>query len=127
LDGCERCAQEVLVTKHFQLARAEAVESAPTQPSSLLWWRAQARRRNTALERAGRPLAAAQIFALAIVASVIVAVIAWHWDGLLNGLLDAPGSLSAMLGDWGVGPLVLGVVVVAMLGGVVVYLTAERQ
>ena len=127
VDRCERCAQEVLLTKHFQLARVESMEAAQLGSSSLLWWRAQARRRNAALERAGRPLAAAQFFALAIVAAVIVAVIAWHWDTLLNALIDAPKSLTALLGDWGAEPLVLGLGVVAMLGGVVVYLTAERR
>ena len=131
VDACRRCAEEILLTRHFQLARAEAVETARPGAASLLWWRAQTRRRNAALERAGRPLAAAQVFALVIVVAALVGVVASHWQSLLDRALAtqiAPAaSLVAMRGDWGLAPLVVAFGLVTMLGGVVVYLTTERQ
>jgi hypothetical protein len=131
VERCSRCSDEVLLTEHFQLTRTETIEAARTEPPNLLWWRAQLRRRNTALERAGRPLMAAQVFALVITLAVIAAATAIHWNGLWDRLRAAQwtplASLTAMRGDWGLAPLVVGLAAVAMLGGLVVYLTAERQ
>jgi hypothetical protein len=130
VEACTRCSEEILVTKHFQLARSEAVAAARTEPPNLLWWRAQLRRRNAALERAGRPLAAAQVFALLIILAVIVAATASHWRGFVDRVAaqwTPLSSLTAMRGDWGLAPLIMGLAVIAMLGGVVVYLTAERH
>ena len=126
---CSRCAQEVLITQHLQLARAEAISSARPGTPSLLWLRAQARRRSAALERAGRPLAAAQIFALVLVAAAIFGIVAAHWSTLFAAAQpDASAfSLTALLGDWGMAPLILGLAILTTLGGVVVYLTTERQ
>jgi uncharacterized membrane protein YhaH (DUF805 family) len=130
VERCSRCSDEVLLTNHFQLTRTETIKAARTEPPNLLWWRAELRRRNTALERAGRPLMAAQVFALLITLAAIAAVTAIHWNGLWDRLRDAqwtPSSLTAMLGDWGLAPLIIGFAALAMLGGLVVYLTAERQ
>jgi hypothetical protein len=127
---CSRCAQEILLTQHLQLARAEAVASANPGTPSLLWLRAQARRRTAALERAGRPLAAAQIFALVLVAATIFGMIASHWRTVLAGALPAQGapafSLTALLGDWGLAPLIAACAILTTLGSIVVYLTTER-
>ena len=131
VETCGRCAQEVLITQHLQLARAEAVASARPGTPSLLWLRAQARRRTAALERAGRPLAAAQIFALVLVAATIFGLVASHWRSLLDHTLSAPDSpvfsLTTMVADWGMLPLLAAVAILTTLGGVVVYLTTERQ
>jgi hypothetical protein len=126
---CSRCSQEVLITGHLQLDRAEAITSAGPGTPSLLWLRAQARRRTVALERAGRPLAAAQIFALVLVAATIFGIIAAHWRILFaDARPDASAfSLAAVLGDWGLAPLVIAFAIITTLGGVVVYLTTERQ
>ena len=130
VETCARCSQEVLITQHLQLARAEAVASAHPGTPSLLWLRAQARRRTAALERAGRPLAAAQIFALVLVAATVLGMVASHWRGLVDHALSAEGaptfSLTALVGDWGMVPLLVAFAVITTLGGVVVYLSAER-
>jgi hypothetical protein len=130
VEACARCSQEVQITQHLQLARAEAVASARPGTPSLLWLRAQARRRTAALERAGRPLAAAQIFALVLVAAAIVGMVASHWHGIVDHALGAEGapafSLTTVLGDWEMVPLLVAFAVITTLGGVVVYLTAER-
>ncbi|HEX9197944.1 MAG TPA: hypothetical protein VF865_00160 [Acidobacteriaceae bacterium] len=131
VEACSRCAEEILLTKHFQLVRSEAVEEARPGTPSLLWWRAQTRRRNAALTRAGRPLAAAQVFALVIVVAALVGFVASHWQSLLDRALSAhvepASSLAALRGDWGLLPLVVAFGLVTALGGVVVYLTTERQ
>lgn len=127
VERCSRCSDEVLLTKHFQLTRTETIEAARTEPPNLLWWRAQLRRRNAALERAGRPLMAAQVFALLITLAAIAAAAAIHWNGLWDRLHTPLSSLTAMSGDWGMAPLIIGCAAVAMLGGLVVYLTVERQ
>jgi hypothetical protein len=131
VEACSRCGEEILLSTHFQLARAEAVQQARPVAPSLLWWRAQTRRRNAAFERAGRPLAAAQVFALVIVVAALLGVVASHWHSLLDRALAAQSepaaSLAAMRGDWGLAPLVIAFGLVTMLGGVVVYLTTERQ
>jgi hypothetical protein len=127
VEGCSRCSDEVLLTSHFQLTRTETIKAASTEPPNLLWWRAQLRRRNTALERAGRPLMAAQVFALFITVVAIAGVTAIHWNALWDRLHAPLSSLTAMRGDWGLAPLIIGLGAVTMLGGLVVYLTAERQ
>jgi hypothetical protein len=130
--ACTRCAQEVLLSTHLQNMRTVTVHSAEaTHPghASLLWWRAQARRRNAALERAGRPLAAAHLFALVVVIIAIASVIASHWDSLLNRIpsTDWTTAFTAIVAQWGLGPLILATGVVATLSGVVAYLTADRK
>ena len=128
---CSRCSQEVLITQHLQVDRAEAVASARPGTPSLLWLRAQARRRTAALERAGRPLAAAQIFALVLVAATVLGMVAAHWRAVVAGALPEQGasafSLTALLGEWGLAPLIAAFALLTTLGGVVVYLTTERQ
>jgi anti-sigma factor RsiW len=131
VDTCTRCAQEVVVTQHLQQARASAVEALRPATPSLLWWRAQIRRRNTAIERAGRPLAAAQVFALVIVVAALVGLIAGHWHSLLDRVLSTQAtsafSLAGVLGDWGLTPFIFAVTLITALGGVVLYLTTERH
>ena len=135
VESCNRCAQEVLLTTHLQQDRAATIASAQPVAASLLWWRAQIRRRNAALERAGRPLAAAQTFALLIAAALIVRIVASHWSAVLS--LSAPDSafsaqstsqwsLTTMLSDWGLVPLIAAFAVITTLSGVVVYLSTDR-
>ena len=126
--ACNRCAQEILLTQHLHRDRIAAVSAAQPGAASLLWWRAQARRRNAALQRAGRPLAAAQFFALLTVVAAIVGFVALHWRNLVDHATAAPASsLSNFVGDWGLAPLIFALLVITTLGGVVVYLTSERQ
>jgi hypothetical protein len=121
--GCGRCRDEVLLTTQFQLARGIAVVHAPVASSNLIWWRGQLRQRDAVQQRAGRPLAAAQAFALVLGLVAIVGAIAAGW----RRVEAAVPSLDTLRADWGVAPLVIGAGVLTMLFGVVVYLTAERQ
>src|ERR1035438_4613488 len=55
VNDCRSCGELVLVTSAFQKARIEAAGAAKLGSPGVLWWRAQLRRRNEAVERIGRP------------------------------------------------------------------------
>jgi hypothetical protein len=137
VDGCRTCSDLVLVTQAFQAARTHA--AAPRLDSAgALWWRAQLRRRYADLERIGRPILGAQIFALAVTLVVAVGVLAWQtrrgfhitsWIEDLPGALHLgallPTSLPTFTGSfWFVVPVLA---TLALVSGVVVYLASEKQ
>ena len=62
--GCAQCKELIFVTQALQEARSESVQQSPTGSASLLWWRAQMRKRNEAAERINRPITIAQTFAV---------------------------------------------------------------
>jgi hypothetical protein len=123
VDGCALCANEILIATHLQRARSEAMSSAQPGASNLLWLRAQARRRNAALERIGRPLAAAQAFAFLVILAAIAGFVVYHWHSLTNRAL----SLTTALAGWGLAPIALGIAAVTTLGCLAAYLTLQRQ
>ena len=142
--NCRTCHELVSVTAAFQQARAEAVAVAKLGSPGLLWWRAQLRRRNAAVERIGRPILGAQIFALAVYLFLAVGFVVWHArHGLawLTRLEQLPQAAALHLGSlWpselsGTGwssvltPMVIipAAATLALLGGVVVYLASEKQ
>lgn len=128
---CPRCSQELLLTTQFQLARADAIHTAQPTPPSLVWWRAQARRRSAALQQAGRPLAAAYAFAFVIVLAAIAGLIATHWDSIVTRAASAPtataSSLTSLLDTWGLAPTLLAGLLLLTLTSVAVYLTTRRS
>src|SRR5579871_1914094 len=77
LAGCRSCRELILVTQALGGERLKAAGEARLEPPGVLWWRAQLRRRNAALERIARPFLGAQIFALAVcLAAAILYVLA---------------------------------------------------
>lgn len=138
--GCRACSDLALVTDAFDQARAETVEGNPNMASAgVLWWRAQLRRRNAAVERVGRPLMNAQIFALAV--SLLAAIgfagfEARHGIGWLDWLQGLPHSATAQFADlssagffssgWFWLLTVSAAAALALLAGAVAYLVAER-
>ena len=141
---CRSCGELVLVATAFQRARAEAVGTAKLGSPGVLWWRAQLRRRNAAVERIGRPILGAQIFALAVYLFLAVGFVVWqarHGLAWLTRLEQFPQAAALHLGSlWpselsGQGwssvltPMVIvpAAATLALLGGVVVYLASEKQ
>ena len=139
VDACSNCSDLVLVTQTFQQARSEAERSAPCGAPSLLWWRAQLRRRNAVTERVSRPITIAQIFAwFVIVFGGVIFVAsqyrhglrwAWWWSDLTplrtlrllsissgSGLFDT--NLLLMMSSFGA---------LALLSVLVVYLASEKS
>jgi hypothetical protein len=74
--ACANCSDLVLVTQTFQSARSESEHTALSGSASLLWWRAQLRRRNAAAERVSRPITIAEMFALVVYVFVGVVLVA---------------------------------------------------
>jgi hypothetical protein len=150
VSSCRSCADLVLVTRAFQTARAQT-DPANLPSPGLLWWRAQLRRRNAAVERIGKPILGAQIFALsvglvfAIGFAATQATHGLHWlswfDGISFDGLSRPSQLpqtsalhldafhpAALLTSGG-GLLVLIPILatVLLLGGVAVYFASEKS
>jgi hypothetical protein len=135
VEGCRMCSDLVVVSKAFQAAHKQAMQVPQMDSAGGLWWRAQLRRRNAAIEKVGRPIFGAQIFALAISAVMAVAMLAWKGNWLKAWLEDLPRALhldalvpAAFSQSGGMASIVVPVLAtVALLSGVVVYLATEKQ
>jgi len=139
VEHCAACADLALVATAFRDARAASVAAAPLGSPGLLWWRAQLRRRDAALERIGRPLLGAQIFALCVTVLLAGGFLAWQARGLdvmgrledlpQAGLVQLQGLWTSALAGLGGSPMVLvpALATLALLSGVAVYLAAARQ
>lgn len=135
VEGCRSCSDLVVLTQSFEQARSSATAAAPLQAAGALWWRAQLRRRNAAIERIGKPILGAQIFALALTLLIAAGFLATQarqglrWIAWLADL-----SASIHLADlWPVSfdsrlmLLVPVLATLALVSGVVVYLASEKQ
>jgi len=139
LDGCRSCADLALVTQAFQRCRAGAAAQAQLPAPGAIWWRAQLRRRNAAVERVGKPILGAYVFALSM--TVLVAVVfavsqARHGIRWLDWLGQSQNSaahfqlfspLVLLNPGWSLTVLIPVLATLALLGAVAVYLAAERQ
>jgi hypothetical protein len=140
--ACPSCSDLVLVGSAFQAARAYTAASANLPSPGLLWWRAQLRRRNAAIERVARPILFAQIFALSIVLLLGLGLVVSQARQGLNWLAWFHQLPQLQFGSFDLQPLSFSVLMssgssfmvlipvlatVAALGGVVVYLTSEKQ
>jgi hypothetical protein len=135
--ACRSCGDLVLVSEAFRGARAVSTASARLVPPGVLWWRAQLRRRNAAVERITRPLLSAQIFALVFTLLAGAGFVVfealtsdswrtWFQNLPQNAALDWNGLLAAVAADpawlWMMlGPALL------LLGSVAAYMATDRQ
>ena len=131
-------AEVVWAVEHEMAMTLEDVLMPRLDAPGVVWWRAQLRRRNAAIERIGRPLLGAQIFALAVSLIVAAGMLAWQTRRgfhVTSWLINLPGALhfNALLpasppsfegGIWIVVPILA---TIALLSGVVVYLGSERR
>jgi hypothetical protein len=135
VEACARCRDLVLVTETLQGARNESMLAVPEASPSLLWWRAQLRRRNTASARLSRPIGIAQMFALFLNLTVGIVFVAWQyrhglrWESWWSELASTRVLSFWSLGSQGVSALVpamSAVGMVAVLSGVVLYLVYKK-
>ncbi len=142
--ACRSCSEMVLLRTAFRGARAAAVSQARPVTPSAIWWRAQLRRRNAAVQRVSRPILGAQIFALAVNLVVLCALVVWqathgvHWLSWFaastasstpsgSGFWAGLQSLSpAALFNPSLPVLLPFLAIAAVLGGALVYLAADR-
>lgn len=136
--ACRICSDLALVTESVQLVRADSSAAPRLEPPGVLWWRAQLRKRNAAIERIDKPILGAQLFAFAVIIAVGVGALAWQvrqghrlsaWIKDLWGTLDFGSLLPASFEHGGSGLWVLVPVLatIALLSGVAVYLASEKQ
>ncbi|HEY3626566.1 MAG TPA: hypothetical protein VGL00_09785 [Terracidiphilus sp.] len=136
--GCPSCRELVVVREAFGRERMMAAGEPRLESPGVLWWRAQLRRRNTAIQRIGRPLLGAQIFAWAVCLAAAVAYVLWQtrrgfdWLAWLAELPRALRLDALVPSSWGNSPweIWLGismVVMLAFMGGVVVYLARNDR
>jgi hypothetical protein len=137
---CRACGDLALVMRSMMAARAESVIAATPGAPGVLWWRAQLRRRKAAMERIGKPILGAQIFALSIVL-VIAAVFAVsqakhgeHWLAWLAQLphsqafhLEALWPSAVAMPEWAPLVLISSMAALALVSGLVVFLASERH
>jgi len=142
LAGCRSCRDLLLVTQAFQQSRAAASAQVKLPPAGAIWWRAQLRRRNAAVERVGKPIMGAYLFALSITVLVATAFAisqAHHgvrWLDWLDWMAQSqsasphvePFSASTLLSSGGSLMILIPVfATLALVGAVAVYLAVERQ
>jgi hypothetical protein len=143
MKGCGTCSDFVLASVAFRNARAGLVSTDRFNAPGVLWWRAQLRRRNAAVDRVGRPIFGAQIFALAINLLIAVGFVASrqrqgvHWLAWLSDLsqsrtfrLERLLPFASANSDWSPMLLIVSFGALALLGGVVLYLATgsnEKQ
>jgi hypothetical protein len=137
VDSCVKCGDLVLVTETFQRARNESERAAPSGSPSLLWWRAQLRRRNAATERVVLPITMAQTFAWLVLGLVGVAFVvsqyrhgvqwaSWWSEFVPSHALHVLVSGTGQVG-WSSVLLIFGFGVLALLSGLVVYLVSDKS
>ena len=93
VDGCRDCQELVLITQTLQKAKPNGQQLALLRSPGLLWWRAQLRRRNEAIQTVTEPLALAEkagLFGLLAAFCVLV----WQ-GGVSSYLLNLFQSLSS--------------------------------
>jgi len=140
VDDCRSCAEQILLTEAFQHARAEASSAANLTSPAVLWWRAQLRRRNEAVERVGRPILGAQIFALFVMLAMAIVCVAsqarhgQRWMAWFAAMqpseplhIQALWPSGLLSSGWNLMILIPVLATVVLLGGALVYLASEKQ
>ncbi len=139
--SCTTCGNQVLITQAFRADRAFLAHTVQLPPPGVLWWRAQLRRRNAAVERISKPIFGAQIFAIAIALLLAGGVVlsqaryGLHWLAKLPqsptfnlaSLWPAMNADTLNLLKLNLPYLIPAVAVLALLSGVVLYLATEKQ
>lgn len=145
VSDCRSCGDMVLIADAFQHARVESLAAARPVPPAVLLWRAQLRRRNSAIERVARPLLGAQIFACAVTLFAAagfaafearngVAWLTWsYWHDWLVQLPQAAAEQWASLSaasqagsGWNWLVLVPALATLVLLGSVAVYVATDK-
>lgn len=135
---CRTCGNLVLLTQTFQGARIVSSGMARLESPGVLWWRAQLRRRNAAIERIGKPILGAEIFAFAVTVVVAAGFLATQsrhalqWTSWLQELPRSlhfealwPAALPTFDGHlWFLVPVLAAA---AVLSGVIAYVASEQK
>ena len=129
---CRPCSDLALLTSAFQAERASAAHSAQLPPPGVLWWRAQLRRRNAAIERINRPIFGAQLFAFGTALAAVIGFLFFLPRNLQTSLHTAPlwnaPSTTEWLGiSWNLAWVLPSAALLILAGGIAVYMASERS
>jgi hypothetical protein len=134
VETCRICSDLVLVTSALGEERRQAIPLPQLEAPGALWWRAQLRRRNAAIQKVARPILGAQVFAVAVGLVVAVALVIWqagNWSAWFTDLpraLHLAALIPASSGDSsGITWMVAVLATIALLSGIVIYFASERQ
>ena len=97
VENCAACSDLVLVTQSLQQGRAESIQTVRLAAPGTLWWRAQLRRRNAAIQTVTRPVALAEKIALAILIVAAVALALWQRGEVAGWLTSMWSPLSNII------------------------------
>ncbi len=130
VQACRACSERVRVTQVLREMRASSMRAARMEPPTLVWWRAQLRRRREVMQRVERPLRAQMLVVLAVV--YVGLGLAFElsggvsaWRGWMRA--GAEAVVRSGVGTMGTGLAVMSVVALGAMAGVAVYLTVERK
>ncbi len=126
---CKSCSQAASLFTTFAEMRTVASENAPTGAPGLLFWKAQIRRRNQALEHMTRPILAAEIVGFAVTLFVLAAI-GWKWIYAPGSdWLDAVQNLASVniVGNWGWSLVAAAGITLALFGGIALYLVTAKE
>lgn len=133
--GCQICSDVVTVATAFDGAYPELVATASLPDAGRVWRMAQLRARHEAVETAGRPIAAAQVFALVCAVGLLGACFgatsSWFQSALgwSTSNSDAAASLVATITKLvaGNGALIVGLVAAVLLVPTAFYVAMGRE
>lgn len=128
VEGCKTCLQAASLGMAFAEMRTEASKKGLPGTPGLLFWKAQLRRRNQAIEQVTRPILAAEIVGF-VVAVIVLALVAWTWWTAPNSewLFVAKGFVSMnFIGSWGFLAAATALTI-CLFGGVAVYLATSKE
>ncbi|HEY6969927.1 MAG TPA: hypothetical protein VJA94_12025 [Candidatus Angelobacter sp.] len=125
VENCVACSDLVLVTQGLQQARAQSIQTVRLAAPGTLWWRAQLRRRNAAIQSVTRPVAVAEKVAVVILLLAAVALIVWQRGqvaGWLAGILSPLSNIIQVPAA-----LLIGFAALVLFGGFAVYLLVAKE
>lgn len=94
VENCVACSDLVLVAQSFQQARAQSIETVRLAAPGTLWWRAQLRRRNAAIQSVTWPVAVAEKISLVILIVAAVVLALWQRGEVVGWLASLWNPLS---------------------------------
>ncbi|MGO8732237.1 MAG: hypothetical protein ACLQVM_05550 [Terriglobia bacterium] len=91
VEHCAVCSEVVLVAQFLREEHASLSADMKLPDAGLVWWKSQLRARREAAHIATRPIALAEVFALACGLASLLAFVVWKWTGFhtwLNRLVN---------------------------------------
>ena len=125
VERCAACRDLVLVTQTLRQARVESMQAMRMAAPGTLWWRAQLRRRNAAIQSVTRPVTVVETVAVVVLVLAAVALLLWQHSAVTAWL----ASLWAPLADIAQipGALLVGLGTLLIFGAFAVYLSMAKE